>query len=316
MRPVFALAMLALLFLAQPSGGARPDQPAAVHSVTVALDSEQYIVRVSEAHNGTAEVTGIVTVEKLPVERMAVSLSAAVDIGWRTDIRPDTMVFTSTTPQSFSVSVEVPEATQSTATGRLMVSASSSGTGYDVGGTDNATIAVAQYFRVQIESDSPSFETASRGVGTTFRLKVWNAGNGPDTYSLEIANLAKLRSKGWSARLDREVTPVVRPAMYCDVALEVSSPKDFPAFESTGVGLEIRASSNGARAGNETVSQTYTVYFHLEIIEPDFDATVPIIIAAVAVASVAVAIWRWRKRRARRASAAPDPDGPMDVEPD
>jgi hypothetical protein len=63
---------------------------------------------------------GTCTVDKLPIERATVSLASSTDVGWVTQISPTTMVFTSTTPQSFTCTVVIPQGTPNM-TGTLKV---------------------------------------------------------------------------------------------------------------------------------------------------------------------------------------------------
>jgi len=301
MRPGLLLALIVLLALTPTAASGIRAPSAAVHSVSVTFDADTKITQVTETANGTLNFTGQVTVQKLPVERILVSLSARVDTGWAAKVTPDTMVFTSSTPIPFETQVDVPQGTESTVVGKLVVTATARGTGYNFEGTANATITVAQYYRVLLDSDASYFETGKRGVGTTFKLQVANMGNGPDTYALEISNLEKLRSMGWSARLDKEVTPVVQPGLYSEVTVAVTPPKDAPPFEATGVVVEVKATSVGARAHGLTVDIVYPLNFYLRTIDPIFDVTVPIVIVAAVAVSAALVVWRWRQWRKRRA---------------
>jgi hypothetical protein len=304
MRPAFILAVLAALALSPAAAGAPPDTAPAIFSLSVHLDEPDQMARVTDSSPGIVQFTGQVVVDKLPVQRVVVTLESDVDTGWVSQTSPSTMVFTSTTPQSFTTTVVVPEKTLSTLIGKLLIRARSSGTGADSEATANGTITVEQYYMLTVSSDAPFFETDKTGTSTTYRVFVTNKGNGPDTFRVVIGNLAQFRSDGWTARLDREVTPVVQPGLYAEVAVIVESPDKGPVFEGRQKMINLGISSEGARAHNQTITQSFPLYYGLKGIDPVFDVTVPIIIVAVAVASVAVVVWRWQRRRARRGPAA------------
>jgi hypothetical protein len=226
------------------------------------------------------------------------------------------MVFTSTTPQSFIATTVVPEKTLSTVKGNILIRATSSGTGANAEATASGTITVDQYYRFNLTSDAPSFYTDKSETSTEFKLLVTNLGNGPDTFALELGNMEELRLKGWSARLDKEVTPVVQPGVNVDVAVTVTSQAFTPGFELKTQDVKVNATSVGARAQNLTLAKSIILHFHRRPVDPVVDVTVPIIAAAVVIASVAALIWRWRRRRARRVSEARGNAEPIDVEPD
>ncbi len=67
-----------------------------------------------------AVFNGTASVDKPPIVRCVVTLTSSTDIGWVSTISPSTMVFTSTTPQAYTVTVTVPQGTP-TSQGKLMV---------------------------------------------------------------------------------------------------------------------------------------------------------------------------------------------------
>jgi len=319
MRPAFILAVLAALALSPAAAGAPPDTAPAIFSLSVHLDEPDQMARVTDSSPGIVQFTGQVVVDKLPVQRVVVTLESDVDTGWVSQTSPSTMVFTSTTPQSFTTTAVVPEKTLSALIGKLLIRARSSGTGADSEATANGTITVEQYYMLTVSSDAPFFETDKTGTSTTYRVFVTNKGNGPDTFRVVIGNLAQLGSDGWTARLDNEVTPVVQPGLYGEVTVTVTSPKEWAVFEGLTKGIILVATSEGARVHNQTITQSFPLYYVQKGIDPVFDVTVPIIIVAVVVACVAAVAWRWRKRRKKAFAADPgpgSPDGPIDVEPD
>jgi len=316
MRAAFILAVLALFALSPSAACAPPDAIPAIIGVSVSLDQETQVAHVTEQSPGIVTFTGQFSVDKLPVQRAVVTLDSRVDTGWVSNVSPSTAVFTSTTPQSLTVTVVVPQKTLSTVTGTLIVHATMNAGGQTAEDTDNATITVEQYYMLNLTSENPFFETDKPGVSATYKVLVANRGNGPDSFALEISNLKELVSWRWAVALDKEATPPIQPGLNSEVVVTVTSAKDASVFEAMTRALVLKASSVGASANYQNISLSLHLYYHQKAIDPVFDVTVPIIIVAVAVASVAVVIWRWRKSRARKAQAAPGPDEPIGVEPD
>ncbi len=299
--PAFVLiAALSLLQFPPPAAGAPPDSLPEVFGLSIVLDNPDQEARVTDSAPGIVQFTGQMTVDKPPVQRAVVTLESSVDTGWVSSISPSSAVFTSTTPQSFTVTVVVPEKTLSTLTGRLLVRGTMTCSGQTSEATANGTIAVVQYFLLSMTCDAPYFETGKSGVSTTYKVLINNKGNGPDTFAIEVSNLKDLVSGRWTVALDKEVTPIVQPGLYGEVLATVTSPKEAPVFEGKRMPVILKASSVGAGAQYQNISVSYPVYFFQKAIDPVFDVTVPIIIAAVVVASVAVVIWRWRRRRKGR----------------
>jgi len=311
------MAMLSLLAIPSLASGAPPDTSPEIIGVTISLDQTSQAARVAEKAPGIVTFTGQVVVDKPPAMRAVVTLESNVDTGWVSQISPATAVFTSTTPQSLNATVVVPEGTLSTLTGKLRIRATVTSGGQTAEDTADATITVDQYYLLNVASDAPYFESDRSGVSTTYKVLVLNKGNGPDTFGVAIENLAQLGSDGWTARLDGEVTPVVRPGLNGEITVTVKSPDRGPVLEGGPKGIILRISSEGARAHNQTMTMLFPLIYYLKAIDPVFDVTVPIIIVAVVVASVAVAAWRWRKRRKRAIevdAGRESPDGPIDVE--
>lgn len=317
MRAGFILAAVALLALTQPAACARPDPAPVFPELSVTFDSAQQQARVTESSPGVVQFSGLVSVDKVPQQRIVVTLSATTDRGWALELEPATMIFISTTPQPFTVTVAVPEGTLCTVTGNLEVRASTSGTGYEDEASARAIITVDQYFRVVLTSESPHYTSERSKAKATYALRLWNKGNGPDRFELEVANLKDLVDTRWTVRLDKEATPVIQPGLYGEVTVSLAPPEDLSDFDSRTVTVIIKATSVRGREQNQIISQSLSLYYHFKAVDIVFDVTVPIIVAAVAAASVSLAAWRWKRKRAKKTRAAPDdPEGPAGVGPD
>jgi hypothetical protein len=99
-----------------PSGEAAPIVPV----LSLSLSPQIMNVNSSPESPAIAQFEGIATVDKPPIVRCVVTLTSSTDVGWVSQVSPTTMVFTSTTPQSFSVVVTVPQGTP-TSQGKLVV---------------------------------------------------------------------------------------------------------------------------------------------------------------------------------------------------
>ncbi|MEM2869918.1 MAG: choice-of-anchor T family protein [Thermoplasmata archaeon] len=253
-----AILMLTVLLL-----GIIPLSEAAINPVpalSIRLDTSSLEARVSESAQGTAPFTGSVSLDKLPVERVVVDLTVSTDTGWAAAITPSTMVFTSTQPQSFSVTVIVPQATPVTPTGTLTITGRAQGGGFQDTTTTTGTIVVAPYYRLQIESDAPYREIAP-GSQTFYSFKVWNQGNAIDSYELEIVNLKDIVGKGWTVTLSTTQIARVNAGEYRVVKITAQAPRTPTVWKNEPTMITVRATSLGAReTGQQLVSQTYPLY--------------------------------------------------------
>ena len=231
-----------------------------VPALQISLDTAQLEAKVSESAQGTAPFTGSVKLDKLPVERVTVDLTATTDTGWAAAITPSTMIFTSTQPQPFSVTVIVPQATPATTVGSLKIDGRAVGGGLQDTSTTTGQIVVAPYFRLQIESDSPYRELAP-GTQTFYSFKVWNQGNAIDSFELEVVNLKDIVAKGWTVTLSTTQIAKVSPGEYRVVKITAQSPRTATVWKNEPTMINIRATSLNARETNQlVVTQTYPLY--------------------------------------------------------
>lgn len=80
--------------------------------IALKLDTAMQTVNVTENTSATAVYSGECAIDKLPYVRATVTLNASTDQGWAAQVSPETMVFTNTDPQAFTVTVLVPAATR------------------------------------------------------------------------------------------------------------------------------------------------------------------------------------------------------------
>jgi len=120
MRP--AIVCLMLLLPCMQAAAGTPSQAAAPIVPVLTLTIDPPIAKVNSSPESSVNTLfeGTASVDKLPITRCVVTLTSSTDIGWVSAVSPSTLVFTSTTPQSFTVVVTVPQGTSSMQ-GKLVV---------------------------------------------------------------------------------------------------------------------------------------------------------------------------------------------------
>jgi len=115
MRALPWLSAAVLLIL--PLAGAVPNP---VPVLAIRLDQTSQSASVNNSSPGILVFTGNCTVDKLPISRCVVTLTASTDIEALASPSPATMVFTSTTPQAFTCSVVITQGSPNS-TGTLTI---------------------------------------------------------------------------------------------------------------------------------------------------------------------------------------------------
>jgi len=274
------LLMGALLAFATPvSAGINP-QPA----LTCTLDPSSQEARVSESAQGTVQFTGSVRVDKLPVERIVVTLLSSIDAGWASQCSPSSLVITDTQAHSFSVTGIIPQATPSNIIGNLKIDAKGTGGGFNVVTSATVIITVKPYYRVMMESDMP-YKEISPGTQAFYSFKLWNVGNAIDSYEMEIVNLKDLVTKKWTVTLSSTQVAKINPNEYKTVRITAQSPRDWTIWKSEPTMINVKSSSLNAKEEQTVVTQSFPLYaYEKGFYIPGFD---PIfMIAALAMGAV------------------------------
>lgn len=105
--------------------------------------------------------TGNASVQKLSMVRCVVTLTSAVDTGWPASISPATMVFISSTPQQYTVTVTVPQGTPSMV-GNLTVNGRAVANGFQ---SVTSVKALIDLHGVPILNQTASNQTAKHSTG-------------------------------------------------------------------------------------------------------------------------------------------------------
>lgn len=241
--------------------------------LTLKLDPASLSAQPTESKVGIVTFTGTATIDKFPVERLVATLSSTVDQGWVSQMSPTTMVFTSTSPQTFTVSVVVPQDSPNNVQGKLTIDGKAVGGGLQSQPAQASSfIIVDPYYRVTVETDSP-FREIQPGSQVYYSFRVWNMGNAIDTFNLEIVNLRDLVNKKWTVTLSSTTIPKVNPREYKVVKVVAQSPKDWSVWKSEPSVINLKAISQNAGDINLVVTQTFPVYaYERGFYIPGFDA--------------------------------------------
>ena len=80
-----------------------------VPQMTMTLEPQSASVNTTPNHQARVSFVGTVQIDKLPIERIVVSITASVDVGWAANPSPGSMVITDTAPHNFCCTVDVPQ---------------------------------------------------------------------------------------------------------------------------------------------------------------------------------------------------------------
>jgi hypothetical protein len=299
---VIVLAVLMLVSIVCGGSGntaAAPVSPLVV-DVNITEPTTQQ-ANVTDKLPGFVTFAGTVQVDKLPVERIVVELAATVDTDWPAQISPPTIVFTSTSPQTFTLSVAVPVATRADAVGHVKVTATATGMGYSDTDEATANVTVASYYLMSVVSDAP-YQEILPGGATSFTVKVQNQGNSADSYELEIVNARALKEAGWSVELGKSTLTNVPSKGAMEVTVTASSPHgwSWDIWTSLANIILLKATSLGAGRANMTVTQTFSLNAYVKgYNNPLLEMITTLIVLAAVSATIFVVIRRRRKKRMR-----------------
>jgi len=162
-----------LLLLLLPSASARTD-PAPV--LLVQLGYQNYSAEFQGGGPAILSITGRASIDKVPVERCAMTAWSTNDAGWQTLVSPSTMVFTSTNPQSFTITVIVPQGTPQNLSATLWIFCRYPRTAV---ANDSAIITVGPWHGVRAVVQDP-VQFAGPGQAPRFTAVVTNTGNAVD----------------------------------------------------------------------------------------------------------------------------------------
>jgi len=266
--------------------------------MTLWLDSPIQAAHVTESAPGIVTITGQMSIDKLPVERCGVSLRSSMDVGWPHQLSPTTAVFTSTTPQSFTCTVVVPQGTPQDLTGNLLIAAHIVVAGQFCTAEARGIISIDPYFRVELYSKQPFIEILP-GEQAYFTYEARNTGNAVDSFEREILNLKELSDRHWTGGLTSGTLPKVKPGESKPDRVTVASPRHEQFKGDYYIDIVVKVTSQNAKDYKQVVSQNYTITIHVRSNWlPALSPYLVIIALSVVVAYLAVRLARERKRGA------------------
>jgi hypothetical protein len=231
-------------------------------TLMVILDSSNQDVNVSESSSGSVQFTGSVQIVDLRAECLLfVDISSSVDIGWRSQCSPNSMVITDTSAHNFSVSVVVPPGTLSNVVGILKVDEKVRNSGCGIINLQSpglAIVTVKPYYRVRLAPVEP-YKEVTPGEGTTFTIKVCNEGNAFDSYSVSVENLKRLHDEGWTINADISSFEKMEPGGNRTWKIIVEPPKGRILWTDEATTITIRAQSLNAKEEGRVVGDNIRV---------------------------------------------------------
>jgi hypothetical protein len=265
-------------------------------------------VNPTESMKGAGSFTGTVRMQGVDGSRVVVNLEVGLDTGWLCMLSPSILVIMDAAPQTFSISVVVPEKTMANPAGALNVTARATGPGYQLNATARALVTPMPYYMVMIESDKPYQELAP-GSNVLYTFSVTNKGNAVDSYEIEVANLRDLVNNHWMIALSTAELKNIAPGESRIVRLWAQSPEEMALYKSEPSVIVLKATSRGGQDQSLLLTQSFPVYAYEQGSYPPMYnyGTVGLTIAILGALVIAVA---WRRRSKRKNAAAGKTAGP------
>jgi hypothetical protein len=253
---------------------------------------------VTDTQSGIANFTGEVYLDKLPVERDVIQLTATADSMWECSVFPNPIITTSTEPHPFNITVIVPQNTLSNAMGHVKLTATTNDDGRFMTTWTCVTVTVAPYFKFSIASEKSYQEILPR-QGASFAFKVQNRGNAVDSYEFSIADAKEFNDAGWSVKFNKSTISNVPPNGTIDVFVTARSPQgwNWGLWISRTTPIFLNVTSLGARSNNMTVAGTLPVRVIVRGTNYPLLESITTIIVLFAVGSAMFAVFRRRGKR-------------------
>ncbi|MEM4729967.1 MAG: choice-of-anchor T family protein [Thermoplasmata archaeon] len=301
----YRLAPLALLALLMVGTGlcAAPARasPNPIPVMSLQLTPSGAVAAPDPVAPGFAQLSGTISIDKIPGERLAVYITGTVDTGWQVQCSPSVLLLTTNKMSDFTATVVVPPATPASSVGVLRVEAQAQGLGFFLRAVAEALVTVRPYYRVFLDSPMP-YKEITPGAKTSFVLEVQNWGNSMDTFDIEISNAAELAYRGWLISFSVSSASRIAPMGTKRIAMYVQSPMVFTPWKAEATLILIRASSQNSGDTGELVEQSFIFVVYERgtyINEPGWALIASVILLAVLGSYLAV-----RRRRKRRVAPA------------
>jgi len=254
---------------------------------------------------GSKTVRGTLSIDKIPGERLAVTLYGTIDTGWAIGISPMQLLFVNNLKVAgFAVTVTAPMGTPASLTGDLRIEARAQGLSLEPMVVGHVVVTVDPFFMLYIESPNP-YKEVTPGSRLSFQVDLRNAGNSMDSYDIFIENQEELAGMGWTVSFSTPVVTKVRSGDIKSARLSVMAPQKSTLYKAEGTVIDVRAISHNARDTGGTMDRVYpfVVYERGTFIDPFATGWAAFVLVVLVVPSVYILrrVHRWNKTRPRPA---------------
>jgi hypothetical protein len=223
---------------------------------------EQQIADVRPGEHGTVQFPGTCEA-RIPagsnIQDVVVSLTGSTGMNWPVSINPPQIQVDPGGTATFSITVSVPPETsyyiQDTLTIGGTARAFPGAGAYNVQPI-TGSIRIAQFYKFSLECDKP-YKQVNPTEQLAFNLRVWNYGNGRDTFTLYIPQLSKLAGDGWNIQLGTYTVEVDEKSQKT-VQVSINTPVKFNHWinDVTTIELEVQSEQQATLEGT-AFSKTY-----------------------------------------------------------
>ena len=226
---------------------------AIVLSVEVSLTPGALTAIITNSQSGVVIFSGNVSVGKMSTSIQRITVTLEASCVWSAEVSPSTMVFTNADPQPFYLSVEVPPKTH-VMSNKATVQASATDGLQVASGSAECTVMVRQYYKLTIGSDIPLTEVEDSPATVDGVLRLYNEGNGMDTFRIEIIN-----PPGILTDYDLDETVSVGAEDSSDVGYTLFLEKDTDFIHGDVDLITFRITSMGASGAGLAYFQEYSI---------------------------------------------------------
>jgi hypothetical protein len=257
-------------------------------------------VTVTPSSIGRANLTGEVTVEKMPWGTVDVALDGNASTGWPVTVYPDSFTFTTSDTAQYAVEVVVPQASSAEEVATVTVTGVLTWRGGTSGASASASVGVAQYFRFQLGFS----KQLVGGNPAKAELTIWNQGNGIDKYKIGLEDEKKVKDKGLKVEFDKVQTVDIPPDGKDNITITVTY--DGAKVKDDLINIPFLVTSLLANESDKEVEKTIILAVNIEkeglgavtdVVAEFLDAYGKLLIVLIVVLTVVALTVRWRKRR-------------------
>ncbi len=305
-----AVALLACL-CQMPLAPLAEASPNPIPAMSLALSPSGVTAAPDPVTPGFAQVTGTISIDKLPGERLAVSVIGTVDTGWQVQCSPSVLLFTTNKITDFTATVVVPAGTPASMVGVLRVEAQAQGVGFFLRAEGQALVSVRPYFRVFLDSPMP-YKEITPGARTFFILDVQNWGNSIDTFDIYVSNAEELADRGWLISFSVSSASRIGPMGSKQIRMVVQSPMVSTFWKAEATLINVQVTSQNADDGSTSAEQVimFVVYERGFYFNELGYSLLALFIVTIALLIYGATRWRRRRKRARTAPEPSEPRGP------